>query len=1133
MSLLILFPRDDKDCSKAANKNSQLCATGTSTSTLAICLAVILPVFFIGIFLGYFAWRAYKKNKKEALEDDDPDFNGDNIVLPDMLDDKDSDQGRYRTAGGNPGANPFTYASASSVQLPQPAATNPFGDSKHNNGRDMNQKTQPSYMYNHPEMRSQASFPPTLHNHNAVESIVLPYADETGSRRSLEELSRKLGGDYGGYRVPERKLESESASMIQSMASKSMLSLSQDAKRGETLHSANSRTSRNPITHSDASNLEEQRHSQSSQNSKYSENSKKSTYSENPKGSESPEDSKNLKNTTITSAGDDTSGKRLQMEAAERYEAGNSGSGWMEDAERGTYSISIPARATARGLGDVPQAPGAAGQDHAEDSGAAEIYGDPRRAHNTARTLLMRGKTPEPQSTAEDNDHVGYNFMAGHSCDPGRRAFAKAETHTSSSGDYSSDKYHSSDVGSSDVDRSNTMQSMSQMTYQTPNESVQSSPNASSGEKHAPLISVEQDVYGGYGSGNGYGREGIEEVMEDAGDARDDVGGGKQAVTVSEPSGEESLNDRSINGSSAKDTASLVRVRSKVGRKQLLTVNGGSEGDARENAEEEDQFSRMKSVYKVYFSRDSSISSRSSRSEYKFDATGADLPPLPDIAISNEQGETQSGSEHSDASPRMNGSSKAVADNNYARQGDGSNTYVKSDYGNSTYTKDGYKNVDGSSVYGISIYGKSMYGSNTDVNSGYQGNTDVNSGYQGNTDVNSGYQGNTDVNSGYQGNIDVNSGYQGSGDVTSGYQGSGDVNSGYQSNTDVTSSYQDSGDINSTYQYNSDANNTYQNNPDANSTYQNNTYANSGYQNNTYANSGYQSKEDVNGGYQNNAYANSGYQNNTYANSAYQSNVDVNSAYQSNADTSSSYQGNASNPPRPALTVNTNPESRMSTASYSSSVYVPATTPNPNEGYYPHQQMQYMVNQQQQEQRMQMRQMQQMQQMPMQQMPMQQMPMQQMPYDYAYQQPPMQQEPPLQAPKITQKKLEKLPSPHQFSNRNSTLETFIDFNDRQKLPQKGVIASPHMKSNLSQMPWSKTSSNLSPHQIDESMMIHSPVEITGKKRYMPPGSFENQIRKISPNMSRIGSRSQFSPQINNFQPDPAQGYRPQVSNVGM
>lgn len=137
----------------------------------------------------------------------------------------------------------------------------------------------------------------------------------------------------------------------------------------------------------------------------------------------------------------------------------------------------------------------------------------------------------------------------------------------------------------------------------------------------------------------------------------------------------------------------------------------------------------------------------------------------------------------------------------------------------------------------------------------------------------------------------------------------------------------------------------------------------------------------------------------------------------------------------------------------------------------------------------------------------------------------------MQAPRIPQKKLEKLPSPHQFSNRNSTLETFIEFNDKQKLPQKGVIASPHINPNLSQMPWSQTPSNPSPHQIDESMLIHSPVEITGKKRYMPPGSFENQIRKASPNMNR--SASQFSPQMDDFQPGPASGFRPQAGNVGI
>jgi len=599
MSPPALVRRTDKDCSKKDNKDSQLCATGESTSAWEVCLAVILPVFFIGVILGYFVWRAYKKNKKEALEDDDPDFNGDNIVLPDIIEDKDSDQGRYRT----PGANPFKYANSSSVQLPQKAATNPFGDSKaYEAGHDMNQKVPPSYMYNHAENMSQTSFPRTLHNHDPVESIVLPYAEETVSKRSLEELSRQLGGDYGGYRVPERKLESESASVMQSIASRSNVS-------GNSGKSAD--------LGADGLNVGLAKRSEAGRGNRGEMEGRRSEGDGKDGGKEGGED----RNAGDTDEGDgkdgidantEDRGDRIDGNLGNR-EDGNkentSHSKTTSSAQRTTYSISIPARATARGLGNVPPALESAEQDPGSRNDPPAAYGDPRQAHSTARTMLMRGNVQKSQSSAQegtDSAHFGY---------PDGTVATTADTYTSSSGEYSPDKYHSSDIGSSDVDRTNTMQSMSQMTYQTPNESVESSPDVPDAGKRVPYVSVEQEGY-----------TNCEESRKTSGKhAGEDI--------------------RTPEDDTLAPAGKTARVRSQIGRKQLIggKETGSEAGENAENAEEEEQIDRMKSVYKVYFSRDSSIMSRNSRSEYKFDATGADVPPLPEIAFPNKGDEESDG----------------------------------------------------------------------------------------------------------------------------------------------------------------------------------------------------------------------------------------------------------------------------------------------------------------------------------------------------------------------------------------------------------------------------------------------------------------------------------------------------------
>lgn len=123
-----------------------MCETGVdTTNTLTICLAVIIPVVVIGLIVGFFAFKAYRRNKKEFEEEaNDPDFNGDNIVLPDyphyapprnVMQSTDSIDGKSNPFNEKSIARPPLAHSQSNISF-QPYAENmsqfalPFGNSK-------------------------------------------------------------------------------------------------------------------------------------------------------------------------------------------------------------------------------------------------------------------------------------------------------------------------------------------------------------------------------------------------------------------------------------------------------------------------------------------------------------------------------------------------------------------------------------------------------------------------------------------------------------------------------------------------------------------------------------------------------------------------------------------------------------------------------------------------------------------------------------------------------------------------------------------------------------------------------------------------------------------------------------------
>lgn len=889
-------------------KASQYEETSNTTSTLAVCLAVIIPVIFVGAVVGYFAWRAYKKNKKESLDDDDPDFNGDNIVLPDMPapGNTNGGEGGYAFAASN-----IHIAGAKAIRRPRPAAANPFNDSG----------------------SSQMSLSHTLHNHDAVESIVLPYADETGSKRSLEELNRQFGGEYGGYSLSERKIENEQASAMHSFASKSNLSVS---KLGKTQ------------THSGSNLAVEQ------------------------VWSDDKEDAESDKNSSINYRDPPSPPKQAVV-----HNKGAVVPLMMKNQNR-SYADEKPTKHDSSSDSDhyndaTHPAVGAAASAMTKSNSEASDY-DMKAPARYAATQKLMGKRVTSGSSGDSNSKVQQppvthtQPLMKHTQQPRQSPF----------GDEHSDKYHSSDTTST--------HSMSQVAYQTPSESVSQTPSS--------------EMVKGLNFSN-------EHVGETAGPAIE--------LTGASPSKSENTEKSDV-----------------------------------EDAEEEEQIDRMKSVYKVYFSRDSVYSGKSSRNS-RFEADGDDVPPLPKMP----------------AGMNVDGTENKVEDNS---------------------SVDGARQLtDGQSYQNYDEHSHKAEAPS------FQQSTNDEQSYE------------RSYKEGYEPTQKSQSAQAEHGAIPQQTQ------SQHPQQQSAQSQYPDQES-----QY-----------PDQESQYPD--------QESQYPESSAQYPDQ---------------QYNQYPDQQYQQYPDQQNSSQY-PPTQQQFQPTAQNQPPtqelpraapPTLTVNTDMSggaappaqnvnndsttkltpgnneagNRMSTASYSSSVYVPvsgpdASTPvakaNSNEGYYPHQQIQYMMEQQQRQQM----QMQQSQAAMARQMSV-------APYGYGYPGygPQMAQPGPQMAPRVLgvkkrSQKLEKLPLPHQFSKRNSTLETFTEFTNQNGLPRSVRVTTPHGTPNLEQMQWSQTNANPSPHEFDDSMLIHSPIEVPAKKHYMPNGSFEKQIHKIasSPSLNQLQQPNRY------------------------
>lgn len=165
----MLFPRKDDDC----NGDDSECLKPVEQDTLTITLAVIIPVVVVILVLGFFLLKNYKKNRKEDLERD-PDFdeNGEGTALPDF-------PAHYPAPLKKQMEMEDPFDNRNSIRYPMNGAGVGGGANRFQGSQD--------------DLRSGKSLgtgPPGRY----MDSVVLPYQHDIGSKVSLDEYAKKLGG---------------------------------------------------------------------------------------------------------------------------------------------------------------------------------------------------------------------------------------------------------------------------------------------------------------------------------------------------------------------------------------------------------------------------------------------------------------------------------------------------------------------------------------------------------------------------------------------------------------------------------------------------------------------------------------------------------------------------------------------------------------------------------------------------------------------------------------------------------------------------------------------------------------------------------------------------------------------------
>lgn len=170
-----------KSSSKTKCTDKQACEKPASTSNTAVIVAVVVPVVVVGLVLGFILYIVYKRNRKEEMNDNDPNFDGDAEYLPDFNDQFEMER-RVDPIGAR---MPSAANRAFSLQ------PNPFLD----DGRSLSQSHTPTNPFQLPTVTDDSetlrNFAKTLQN-NDFDGYKL--ASHSASQVSLSRPSSAAGG---------------------------------------------------------------------------------------------------------------------------------------------------------------------------------------------------------------------------------------------------------------------------------------------------------------------------------------------------------------------------------------------------------------------------------------------------------------------------------------------------------------------------------------------------------------------------------------------------------------------------------------------------------------------------------------------------------------------------------------------------------------------------------------------------------------------------------------------------------------------------------------------------------------------------------------------------------------------------
>lgn len=177
----------------SACTDKQRCETSANTTPLTIGLSIALPVFVFALIIGVFAIRNYRKGKKEAENDDDPDFYGETTILPDYPTRSDPHYGPNTSQAG------LSFPPNTQVQDSGSFYSNPFQGENNRYPANVANPHFPSGVsgqYDNVSVNNSLNQPDTKYG-----SYSLPYQHNMGSKQSLDAFAKQIGSEYTAYQL--------------------------------------------------------------------------------------------------------------------------------------------------------------------------------------------------------------------------------------------------------------------------------------------------------------------------------------------------------------------------------------------------------------------------------------------------------------------------------------------------------------------------------------------------------------------------------------------------------------------------------------------------------------------------------------------------------------------------------------------------------------------------------------------------------------------------------------------------------------------------------------------------------------------------------------------------------------------